>query len=312
MSINPNVDLTTYLNMEHPVKRAAVAGASTDKTATPAKADAKTAAKDGEGFSFRDLIDIVNPLQHIPIVSSIYREITGDKISNASRIVGGALYGGFIGAAVGGINAIAVSETGKDVGELAMNKLGFGHNQTDNPAAQVKSASAASSSAPTPSSSPASIPGSIPMIEVHPQAKAQTAPGFDAALNDPKLTAPQVAPQITSAKSGIHPLSNALQAQQFRHFNGHDINMPKMDADRAGLGLPQVKPVGDLKSVDGSNKPNDETASTDQAPVAPADIQQIPEDMMNNWVKYQQLKQSSNAEPSVASAMTAGDEAATN
>ncbi|MEP4884867.1 MAG: hypothetical protein ABJ215_00715, partial [Alphaproteobacteria bacterium] len=43
---------------------------------------------DGEGF-FSTLLDIVNPLQHIPLVSSLYREITGDEISPSARIVGG-------------------------------------------------------------------------------------------------------------------------------------------------------------------------------------------------------------------------------
>ncbi|MGQ3031076.1 MAG: hypothetical protein ACT60Q_22290, partial [Ferrovibrionaceae bacterium] len=31
-----------------------------------------------EGFSFKTVLDTINPLQHIPIVSTIYRELTGD------------------------------------------------------------------------------------------------------------------------------------------------------------------------------------------------------------------------------------------
>jgi hypothetical protein len=53
-----------------------------------------------DGFTFGDIIDIVNPLQHIPIVSNIYRKITGDTIAPAMEITGGALFGGPIGAAV--------------------------------------------------------------------------------------------------------------------------------------------------------------------------------------------------------------------
>src|SRR3546814_15608721 len=30
------------------------------------------------GFSFGDFLDIINPIQHIPIVPTIYRAITGD------------------------------------------------------------------------------------------------------------------------------------------------------------------------------------------------------------------------------------------
>ena len=48
---------------------------------------------------FRDLLDIVNPLHHIPLVGTIYRKISGDVITPAFRVAGGALYGGPLGAA---------------------------------------------------------------------------------------------------------------------------------------------------------------------------------------------------------------------
>jgi len=38
---------------------------------------------DGKGMSFSDLLDIINPLQHIPIASTICRAITGDRIGVA-------------------------------------------------------------------------------------------------------------------------------------------------------------------------------------------------------------------------------------
>jgi hypothetical protein len=53
-----------------------------------------------DGFTFGDIIDIINPLQHIPIISSIYRKITGDVIAPSMQIAGDALFGGPIGAAV--------------------------------------------------------------------------------------------------------------------------------------------------------------------------------------------------------------------
>jgi hypothetical protein len=51
-----------------------------------------------DGFTFGDIIDIVNPLQHIPIINNIYRKISGDTIAPAMKIAGGALFGGPIGA----------------------------------------------------------------------------------------------------------------------------------------------------------------------------------------------------------------------
>jgi hypothetical protein len=51
------------------------------------------------GNFFSTLLDIINPLQHIPLVSNIYREFTGDEIEPAARLVGGAVFGGPIGFA---------------------------------------------------------------------------------------------------------------------------------------------------------------------------------------------------------------------
>ena len=69
---------------------------------------------DEEGF-FSTLLDIINPLQHIPLVSSLYREITGDQISPTARIVGGGLFGGPIGLASASANAIFEQASGDDI-----------------------------------------------------------------------------------------------------------------------------------------------------------------------------------------------------
>lgn len=66
-------------------------------------------------FGFGDLIDMVNPLHHIPIVGSIYREITGDEIKPVGKIIGGGIFGGGVGAASGLVNVIVEAETGKDL-----------------------------------------------------------------------------------------------------------------------------------------------------------------------------------------------------
>lgn len=51
----------------------------------------------GTEGSFSDALDVINPLQHIPVVSSIYRAFTGDTISTPAKILGGTLFGGPIG-----------------------------------------------------------------------------------------------------------------------------------------------------------------------------------------------------------------------
>ncbi len=73
-----------------------------------------------DGLTFSDFLDVINPLQHIPIVSTVYRAMTDDEISPGARVAGGALYGGPIGLAVAAANAIVESTTGEDIGETLM------------------------------------------------------------------------------------------------------------------------------------------------------------------------------------------------
>jgi hypothetical protein len=58
----------------------------------------KQASQDG-AFGFQDLLDVVNPLQHIPGLNLLYREVTGDTIKPPAAIAGGALFGGALGFA---------------------------------------------------------------------------------------------------------------------------------------------------------------------------------------------------------------------
>jgi hypothetical protein len=46
-------------------------------------------------FTFDDFIDIINPLHHIPVVSTIYRALSGDQIWVHARALGGGLYAVF-------------------------------------------------------------------------------------------------------------------------------------------------------------------------------------------------------------------------
>ena len=63
-----------------------------------ADTEAAKGAKKDTSFGISDLIDIINPLQHIPIVSNLYQSATGDTMGAIAQIVGGAIFGGPIGA----------------------------------------------------------------------------------------------------------------------------------------------------------------------------------------------------------------------
>lgn len=73
-----------------------------------------------DGLQVSDLLDVINPLQHIPFVSTLYRELTGDTISTAAKIAGGALLGGPIGLVASVVDAIFTSETGRDLTQTAV------------------------------------------------------------------------------------------------------------------------------------------------------------------------------------------------
>jgi len=70
-----------------------------------AEPQAKPATTD-DGLGFDDLLDAINPLQHLPIVGTIYRAITGDEISAPAKIAGDTLFGGIYGF-LGALGSVA-------------------------------------------------------------------------------------------------------------------------------------------------------------------------------------------------------------
>lgn len=87
--------------------------ASAEDVKDKALADGKTT---DDGLTFADLLDTINPLQHLPIIAPLYREITGDTISPAARIIGGGLFGGPLGLVASMVDAAIEDGTGRDIG----------------------------------------------------------------------------------------------------------------------------------------------------------------------------------------------------
>ncbi|MGE0119137.1 MAG: hypothetical protein AB7S71_07060 [Dongiaceae bacterium] len=68
-----------------------------------------------QDLTFDDLIDIVNPLQHLPVVGMLYRAITGDEIKPAMRILGDIGYGGPMGFVFSCLQVLFEEVSGDDI-----------------------------------------------------------------------------------------------------------------------------------------------------------------------------------------------------
>ncbi len=69
----------------------------------------------GDGVGFDDLIDMVNPLHHIPIVGQAYRAVTGDTISTGAAMIGGGIFGGIAGVISSGVGALVDGINGESI-----------------------------------------------------------------------------------------------------------------------------------------------------------------------------------------------------
>jgi hypothetical protein len=70
--------------------------------------------------SFDDLLDVVNPLQHLPVVGTLYRAISHDQIKTPEKIVGDTLYGGLWGFASSVADTAFEKITGHNFGDTVL------------------------------------------------------------------------------------------------------------------------------------------------------------------------------------------------
>ncbi|MBT4739940.1 MAG: hypothetical protein HN793_07935 [Rhodospirillaceae bacterium] len=194
--------------------------------------------KDDEGFTFWDFLDVINPLQHIPVVNTIYREMTGDEIKAPAKMIGSAIIGGPIGLAVAMVDSAIEDSTGKDLGGHAM-AMFRGEGETDAaPATATQVASATNATAvaqqsiakgprefiPASVSTVASaqfIPASLMASETENEEAAQAARSdqqTEAAIAASAAAAPQglvFMPLAGRTNSAFKPVVTAAADQQF-------------------------------------------------------------------------------------------------
>jgi hypothetical protein len=290
--------------------------------AQPTPDDGKPHIWAQKGFTFHDLLDAINPLQHLPVISTVYRWITGDTIGNLPRIVGDALYGGIPGFVSGLVGVLLKEETGKDVGEHVVATL-FGDSKTGAPAAETAqqpeltteqaaalthapievaslappTADAEASAPPTPTSSPATpsapAPSSAPPVPAVAAAPVQPdhAPIPLVRGLGMSVAAPAAAPVATASKNPAVDAFLALAAERQRQALGAAVP--------AGPGrvlsaqpVPLQLPPG---SVALASRPRTTLASVPTSPLAavapasggPVDISQKMLDALDKYVALQ-------------------------
>ena len=194
------------------------------------------------GPSFGDLLDVVNPLQHLPLVGTIYRALTGDELSDGARLAGGALYGGPIGLVAAMANLGVREATGRNLGEIAMAAL-TGEEAAPDPAVQV----AASDAIPAGPAAPAAV--GAPALAAQPEpagAKAVpqlSAEAFDALLRS--VNQPTQAPAQAQVQAAAPAQAATRPTAWSRPALVADAPVATPPAVRAAarMGLPAVSPA---------------------------------------------------------------------
>lgn len=250
-------------------------------------------------MSFGDFLDVINPLQHLPIIGTLYRSLTGETIQPAARVMGGILYGGVIGGLASITNAVIEQANGKDVGDQVMASLGFGEGAhpadsvavaattggTAPAASPVALASGAAPAAGTPSTTrQASVP--VQMAQAAPQAAQKAADPTTANVGAPiKLAAAapaaspasamsssaQAGPSLASLSGGATPTPSKMPARDTPLASS---TMAKHAAPKYAAPMPGSIPV---------------SAQAANANVA-ASPEALSETMMRNLAKYEQSR----------------------
>lgn len=253
-------------------------------------------------MSFWDFLDVINPLQHIPIVGHIYREITGDTIQPASKVMGGILFGGVVGGMASLANAVVEEAKGKDFGDQAMASLGFGGGDHPAPATAV----AARAEGPA-AAGPSVLPnGQMPNTpSAQPQMASAEAPrSADQPIRLSASAAPPAGAKVGGANAGSQ-VGAQLAAQQLMGSAPRDAlaagdaprpsRMPARDtvlanSMQAKHAAPKhAAPMPGATSATAQNavKPEAANGQTPNGPT-PVSPDMLSETMMRNLAKYEQ------------------------
>ncbi|QCN95558.1 hypothetical protein D3093_09995 [Azospirillum argentinense] len=272
-------------------------------------------------MSFGDFLDIINPLQHIPLVNTIYREITGDTIKPSSKVIGGILFGGPLGGMASIANAVVEQAQGKDIGGQIMASLGFdGDAAAGHPPVGISGAtavaalpdSAAGTSAPAAAAAaPSAQPARTVTAEL-PDAKRPAAPphGVGAAVSGSGRDGLTDTPHPSRMPARDTPLANSMMAR-YAAAKPHPSTIG-FAATAAPSGAPkageaQATTAQPAAATGAANAPANASAQANATPAnatpaaansnafAPVTPDMLSETMMRNLAKYEQGRRAAQA-----------------
>ncbi|WP_454020288.1 hypothetical protein [Azospirillum sp. Marseille-Q6669] len=305
------IDATTIdaAAASRPVQRERSPGQATPALTVMESRDSPDRYEAEADMSFGDFLDIINPLQHIPIVNTVYREITGDTIRPSSKVIGGILFGGPLGGMASIANAVVEQAQGKDIGGQIMASLGFdGDAAASHPPAGTAGAtavatlpdSAAGTSAPAmAAAAPAAQPARTVTAEL-PDAKRPAAPphGVGAAEGGSGRDGLTDTPHPSRMPARDTPLANSLMAKYAAKPHPSTIGFAATAAP-SGFRKPAEAPAAAqpdaVAGTGAANVPTNTPAQANAAPAAansnafaPVTPDMLSETMMRNLAKYEQ------------------------
>ncbi|WP_051341362.1 hypothetical protein [Azospirillum halopraeferens] len=230
-------------------------------------------------MSFSDFLDVINPLQHIPVVGQLYRGLTGDTITPAARVMGGILFGGPLGGAAAVTNVVVEQASGRDIGDHMMAAVGMGGTAAAVPAANPEAPAAQGGAGATNwAAAPLSAPVAAQMAAAQPAA-APAAVQAAAAQPAAPAGAETAAPKAAGAEKppGRMPPRDTVLANTLQAKHAARGNPPPAPAVPAAMAAVPVSPVpqGDAPPAATGGQP---------APVAPELLSEV---MMRNLAKYE-------------------------
>lgn len=217
-----------------------------------------------EGPSFWDFLDVINPLQHIPLVNSLYRNLTGDQITPMARTIGGAVFGGPLGLVASVYENMVTQTSGKDFGEQIANLIGGNGDATIDQLPERTAMALETPATPPPASE---TTASAPPLDITIHPSPQHAHSADTPAPQPTQ---MVLAQSTEPSAPPPPPTESPHANTFMPLNDKVRRVPNNVKFRTvpGLSSARVFNPKNAPKAEGNIAPPDPNANA----VAPADI----------------------------------------